>query len=162
MRRLTCAPPPSAYPNTGSPPTPPCKRRCRAKIADPNWFVRTQLAGTLGYLPAAQRTAPLVDILTRYGDDRIVTDAAISSLAGQESAVLQTLLAQPAAKADSISMLTAAVTRKRDFGPDPGPDRPGGGQPPPGGDPGGPDARLGGRPSSPPGWPRGGYCRPPG
>jgi mono/diheme cytochrome c family protein len=66
-------------------------------------------------LPEADRVTPLATILTKYGDDPITVDAAISGLRGQESAVLTKLLAEPSAThVDAVSMLAGAATKSRD------------------------------------------------
>ena len=80
---------------------------------DPNWQVRYQLAASLGALPAAARTAPLVALLRSFGDDPILADAATSSLAGQEWPVLQALVTGPA-PAEAVTMLTGALAKRRD------------------------------------------------
>jgi mono/diheme cytochrome c family protein len=63
-----------------------------AKTDDANWQVRWQLAATLGELPSSARLDPLANLLGRYGDDAVLVDVAISSLKGQEAAVLSRLL----------------------------------------------------------------------
>jgi len=62
-----------------------------------DWAVRRQLAATLGVFPAnsAGETA-LITMLERSGDDPVLVDAALTGLAGRESAVLQRLLEAPA------------------------------------------------------------------
>ncbi|MBI4909484.1 MAG: c-type cytochrome [Acidobacteria bacterium] len=82
---------------------------------DANWSVRRQLAASLGELPQAARTTPIIAMLTKYGDDQIVVDAGISGLAGQEAVALERLLSSSQWKRDdAIAMLAAAITRKRD------------------------------------------------
>jgi mono/diheme cytochrome c family protein len=63
-----------------------------ATIDDTHWQVRWQLAATLGELPSSARLDPLTTLLSRYGDDAVLVDVAISSLKGQEAAVLSRLL----------------------------------------------------------------------
>jgi mono/diheme cytochrome c family protein/HEAT repeat protein len=63
-----------------------------ATIDDANHQVRWQLAATLGELPAPARVDPLTTLLGRFGDDPVLVDVAISSLHGQEAAVLTRLL----------------------------------------------------------------------
>src|SRR6476661_1751631 len=63
------------------------------RTADTDWAVRRQLAATLGVFPpnSAGETA-LIAILERSGDDPILVDAALTGLAGRESAGLQRLV----------------------------------------------------------------------
>ncbi|GGI91294.1 dehydrogenase [Polymorphobacter multimanifer] len=84
------------------------------RLDDDNWFVRRQLAATLGELPEAMRMAPLLTLLKRYGDDKITVDAAASSLGGQEAQALAALLDDPAPPADALMMLAAATGKRRD------------------------------------------------
>ncbi len=98
----------------------PLKAAVLKQMDDPNWNVRRQLAASLGALPAAERVASLTTIVQRYGDDPMAVDAAISGMKGQESAVLNALIADKADGArhlDAITMLAGAVTK--------GVDRPG-------------------------------------
>ena len=78
------------------------------RVTDADWAVRHQLAATLGAFPpgSADSDAALMTLLEKYGDDPLTVDAAISGLAGRESATLQRLLATPAATAQT----TAAIT----------------------------------------------------
>ena len=84
------------------------------RVDDPNWFVRRQLAATLGELPPAQRLAPIVAMLQKYGNDTITVDAAVSSIPGQEQIVLAELLKQPKAHPDAVTMLAGATGKRRD------------------------------------------------
>jgi mono/diheme cytochrome c family protein len=81
---------------------------------DQNWFVRRQLAATLGELPPGQRLQPLLAVLGRYGDDPITVDAAVSSLSGQEAEALAVLLKQPQPAADPVMALAGAASKRRD------------------------------------------------
>lgn len=85
------------------------------KIDDPNWFVRRQLAATLGELPGEARLAPLVAMLRKYGDDPITVDVAVSSLTGQEAEALAQLIAVPAPSSDALTMLAGATGKRRDL-----------------------------------------------
>lgn len=85
-----------------------------ARMDDNSWFVRRQLAATLGALPADQRFAPLLTLLQRHGDDTVTVDAAASSLSGQESAMLAALLASPKPPAGALEMLAGATGKRRD------------------------------------------------
>ncbi len=92
------------------------------KMDDANWFVRWQLAATLGELPPDGREQPLITMLQRYGEDPILVDAAISGLKGQEADVLSHLSdtaqsgqsGQKAVPADAVSMLAGAITKSGD------------------------------------------------
>lgn len=77
--------------------------------------VRRQAAASLGELPAAQRNAPLLAILRRYGDDPATVDAVVSGLAGLEADLLAQLLTGPASD-DALQMLAGAIGRSRDEG----------------------------------------------
>jgi len=85
-----------------------------AKIDDPSWFVRRQLAATLGELPKDVRLTPIVALLQKYGDDSITVDAALSGLVGQEGEALAALVKQPKPNADPIAMLSGAASKGRD------------------------------------------------
>ena len=84
------------------------------KIDDPNWFVRRQLAASIGEMPAEARLAPAAAILQKYGSDPITVDATVSGLAGQESTVLAQLLKQPKPSPDALAMLAGATGKRRD------------------------------------------------
>ena len=86
------------------------------RIDDPSWTVRRQLAATIGELPETARTKPAVTLLTRYGGDAILVDAAISGLRGAEPDVLKRVMeTQPDARAsDAVAMLAAAIARSGD------------------------------------------------
>jgi mono/diheme cytochrome c family protein/glucose/arabinose dehydrogenase len=85
-----------------------------AKMDDPNWFVRRQLAATLGELPADAKVEALANLLGKYGDDPITVDIAVSGLGGQERQMLTALLGRPSPPEDAIAMLAGAATRARD------------------------------------------------
>lgn len=84
-----------------------------ALMADPHWQVRRQLAASLGELPAADRLAPILDVLRRHGGDPITVDVALSGLAGMEGQVLEVWLKEPAPGADVAGMLAGAVAKVR-------------------------------------------------
>ncbi len=89
-------------------------------VADKDWSVRRQLAATLGFLPDANRAAPMAALLGAHGDDPITMDAALSGLAGGEHRVLAELLRQAAtspAREAALTMLAAAVVRRGDEAP---------------------------------------------
>ena len=83
-------------------------------IDDQNWFVRRQLAATLGEFPADARVTPIVDVLRKYGTDTITVDAALSGLPNQEGEALALLLKTPGTPSDPISMLAGAASKGRD------------------------------------------------
>jgi mono/diheme cytochrome c family protein len=83
-------------------------------IDDPNWFVRRQLAATLGEFPANARLTPIVDVLRKYGNDTITVDAALSGLPNQEGEALALLLRTPGIPSDPIAMLAGAASKGRD------------------------------------------------
>ena len=84
------------------------------RLDDSDWNVRSQLAATLGEMQAAGRIAPLVQLLERKGDDPVTVDAALSSVGGQEGALLDGLLAArqdtPQRRA-AITMVASVVLR---------------------------------------------------
>ncbi len=81
---------------------------------DQSWFVRRQLAATLGELPANARLTPIVNMLRKYGNDTITVDAALSGLPNQEGEALAMLLKTPGTPSDPISMLAGAASKGRD------------------------------------------------
>ena len=84
------------------------------RLDDNHWWVRQQLAGSLGALPPGPREEMLARVLQRGGDDPVVADAALSSLRGSELTVLERLrsteTAAPAVEA-AITLLTATIAR---------------------------------------------------
>lgn len=94
----------------------PIMAEVRKRGDDPDWAVRQQYAASIGALPAEARPAAAAVLLAKHGNDPIVTDAALSGLAGQEAAVLSLLLKDaPAAvsrpTAAALAMLAGAVAR---------------------------------------------------
>ena len=82
------------------------------RLDDADWNVRRQLAATLGELRQADRHAAIATLLERHGDDPVAVDAAVSSVAGSETAVLDRLLLAPAAspqRTSAIVMLSASI-----------------------------------------------------
>ncbi len=63
-------------------------------LDDPDWAVRQQLAASIGVLPPVDRETAAVELLERYGTDPVVMDATLSGLRGEESIVLERLLAR--------------------------------------------------------------------
>jgi glucose/arabinose dehydrogenase len=62
------------------------------RLEDDDWFVRRQLAASVGALPPGPRESAVVSVLERYGDDPIVLDAALSGVRGSEMVILERLL----------------------------------------------------------------------
>lgn len=84
-------------------------------VDDPAPLVRWQLVATLGELPPAEREGHLATMLTRYGDDPVAVDVAISGIPGQEVAMLQRLLTDStSAPEHAVGKLAAAVMQGRD------------------------------------------------
>lgn len=83
-------------------------------LDDPDWWVREQVAATLGALPAGRREAPIATLLERHGSDPVLVDAAISGLRGDEPAVLDAILgsgARSAASEAAVEMLAATIVK---------------------------------------------------
>ena len=102
-------------------PESPIQREVLQRLDDPDWWVREQLAASLGALPAGARENAIASALERYADDPVVMDAAISSVRGTEAAVLdrllKTVIAQNARAESAITMLAATVLRAAQDGP---------------------------------------------
>ena len=87
------------------------------RVEDEDWWVRQQLAASIGVLPAGPRETLAVSMLERYGDDPVVMDAALSSLRGSELAVLDALMTakteaeQTPQREAAMTMLAATVIR---------------------------------------------------
>jgi mono/diheme cytochrome c family protein len=84
------------------------------RLDDPEAPVRRQVAASIGVLPRASRDEAAVSVLARFADDPIAVDAALSSIPGGEATVLDTLLADPRARADAapaVIMLAATIVR---------------------------------------------------
>jgi mono/diheme cytochrome c family protein len=88
-------------------PNHPIQTAVLKRTADTDWAVRRQLAATLGVFPpnSAGETT-LITMLERSGDDPILVDAALTGLAGRESAVLQRLLETPAETPQKTAVMT--------------------------------------------------------
>jgi mono/diheme cytochrome c family protein len=85
-----------------------------ALAGDGNWQVRVQAAATLGALPDAARTQPMIALLSVHGDDPVLVDAALSGLKGSELPVLTALASAPAAPREAVAMLAGALAKRRD------------------------------------------------
>ena len=96
-------------------PNHPIQAAVLARTSDTNWWVRQQLAASLGVMPAGPRESSVVALLEKAGDDPVVMDAAISSLRGVESAALSRMIDAGAAaspqKEAAVTMLAATIAR---------------------------------------------------
>jgi mono/diheme cytochrome c family protein len=84
------------------------------RLDDGDWWVRQQLAASIGLMPAGPREAAAAVLLERYATDPVVVDATLSGLRGSERIVLDTLLraAEQTAQRDAaITMLAATIVR---------------------------------------------------
>lgn len=97
---------------------PDLRKAVLALMDDKNWNVRRQVAASLGEMPQADRVEPATNVLTRYGADPIIVDAAVSSLSGVEAEVLTRVMqrqtASAPAPAEAVVMLAAAVAKAGD------------------------------------------------
>ena len=82
------------------------------RLDDTDWNVRRQLAATLGEMRQADKNTAIATLLERHGDDPVTVDAAVSSVAGSETEILDRLLMASAAspqRTSAIAMLAASV-----------------------------------------------------
>lgn len=93
----------------------PLQKAVLKHMNDSSWTVRRQLTASLGALPKEARLDPLTQMIEKYGDDPILVDAAVTSLNGLESEMLDRLLPSKNVKTDAITVLAGAVSRSRDF-----------------------------------------------
>ena len=93
----------------------PMRTAVLARVADPDWAVRQQLAASLGAVPPGAREEAAASLLAKLGDDPIALDATLSGLRGIESLVLARVLdssrRQTAASEAAIAMLSATLIR---------------------------------------------------
>ena len=92
----------------------PLQTTILARMDDPDWNVRQQLAASLGALPAGPREAALAALLAKDAGDPVAVDAALSGARGGESAILQKLIAtsdQSSQRETAITMLAATIVR---------------------------------------------------
>jgi mono/diheme cytochrome c family protein/glucose/arabinose dehydrogenase len=84
--------------------------------ADKDWWVREQLAASLGELPKEARETALAHLLERHGSDPVVVDAALSGLSGSEVVVLDRMLqgAETPQRAAAVTMLAATIVAGAD------------------------------------------------
>ena len=90
------------------------------RVEDPEQMVRRQLAASLGAMPPGEaRTAAVVSLLSRHGDDPVTVDAALSGMRGSEVGVLERMLSlpvngngpQPNGAESAVTMLAATIVR---------------------------------------------------
>ena len=62
------------------------------RLDDGDWWVRQQLAASIGVLPAGVRDGAAVAMLERHAGDPVAVDAVLSGLRGSERTVLDPLL----------------------------------------------------------------------
>jgi mono/diheme cytochrome c family protein len=93
----------------------PIQAAVLARTSDTNWWVRQQLAASLGAMPSGARESAVVALLEKAGDDPVVMDAALSSLRGAEAAALSRMIdagAQASPQNDAaVTMLAATIAR---------------------------------------------------
>ena len=79
--------------------------------ADKDWWVREQLAASLGELSKDARETALAQILESHGGDPVVVDAALSGLSGSEATMLDRMLhgAETPQRAAVVTMLAATI-----------------------------------------------------
>ena len=89
-------------------------------VDDTDWNVQQQLAASIAALPDGTREATIAALLGKRGDDPVVVDAALSGVAGRESAVLSELLkttTQSAPREQAITMVAATIVRSSQDAP---------------------------------------------
>ncbi len=96
-------------------PNPSIQAAVLARLEDPDWSVRQQLAASLGTLPPGPREKAVASLLERFAADPVTLDAALSGVRGSESAVLERLLQDregPRLQLEpAITMLAATIVR---------------------------------------------------
>lgn len=96
-------------------PKSPLQAAVLARVDDPDWSVRDQLAATASVLPPDSRLNVYVALLSRYGDDPLLVDAALSGMRGAEPDVLSHLLAADSApspqRIQALAMVAATVMK---------------------------------------------------
>ncbi len=85
------------------------------RIDDLDWWVRQQLAASIGAMPAPQKETAAVAILDKHASDPVVVDATLSGLRGSEAAVLERLVQASATQTPqrdaAVTMLAATIVR---------------------------------------------------
>ena len=88
-------------------PNHPIQTAVLKRTSDTDWAVLRQLAATLGVFPAnSTGETALITMLERSGDDPILVDAALTGLAGRESAVLRRFLESPTETPQKTAVVT--------------------------------------------------------
>jgi mono/diheme cytochrome c family protein/glucose/arabinose dehydrogenase len=86
-----------------------------ARMDDPDWAVRYQLAASLGTMAPGRRDQVAVAMLERHGGDPVAVDAVLSGLRGSEAAVLERMLlagtTQSSDRDAVLTMLAATIVR---------------------------------------------------
>jgi mono/diheme cytochrome c family protein/glucose/arabinose dehydrogenase len=80
--------------------------------SDPDWFVRAQLAASLGELPPGSRETALASMLGQHASDAVTADAALSGIHGSELTVLDLLMrasTETPLRSDAITLVAATV-----------------------------------------------------
>ncbi len=90
----------------------PIQAEVLKRLSDTDWWVREQLAASLGALPVGPRESAIARVLA-HGQDPIVMDAALSSVRGTETTVLDQLMKEPESPVteSAITMLAATILR---------------------------------------------------
>jgi mono/diheme cytochrome c family protein len=93
----------------------PIQAAVTKRLEDQDWWVRQQLAASLGVMPTGPRETLAVALMERFGNDPIVVDATISSLRGSEMTALEALIKatgeQTPQREAALTMLSATVIR---------------------------------------------------
>jgi mono/diheme cytochrome c family protein/glucose/arabinose dehydrogenase len=95
-------------------PNPALQQALIRQIEDQDWAVRNQLTATIGELADDIRVPALALMLARRGDEPVVVDAAVSSAASVETALIERLFETPVPPTileGAVTMLAATVTR---------------------------------------------------
>jgi len=80
--------------------------------ADPDWAVRAQVGASLGELATSAKAAAIAAFLARNANDPVAADAALSGVAGSETAVMDALTegtSETPERAAAVTMLTATI-----------------------------------------------------
>jgi mono/diheme cytochrome c family protein/glucose/arabinose dehydrogenase len=86
-------------------------------LDDPSAIVRRQLVASAGLMPTELREMLALAALFRFGSDPVIVDAALSGLAGRESAVLERVLqatTEGDRREDAVAMFTATIVKSAD------------------------------------------------
>ena len=93
----------------------PIQAAVLARLDDPDWSVKAQLAASIGALPSGPRETAVASLLGKYAEDAVVMDAALSGIRGSEPAVLEKLIALEGAatrpREVAVGMVAAMIVR---------------------------------------------------